>query len=175
MRIGWNDARHPLLNFRATGDNRFDAPDARFETLYVADSLEVCFGETILRGDIKGQPLVSGRTFVPEAELSGRSVIRLAGAPLRLAVLTGAALKRLGGEAGISSVVPYAVPQQWSKAIHEHPEGVDGLVYMSRHVNDREAVVLFGRARARLSAAVESELLSHPDIGRVFDLFEVAI
>ena len=60
LRAHRNDARHPLLNFRATGDNRFDAPDASFETLYVADSLEVCFGETILRGDIKGQPLVSG-------------------------------------------------------------------------------------------------------------------
>jgi hypothetical protein len=175
VRIAWNDARHPLLNFRATGGNRFDAPDATFETLYVAESLEVCFGETILRGDIKSEPLISGRTFVPETELKARSVIRLAGSALRVAVLAGAALKRLGGEAGISSVVPYAVPRQWSKAIHDHPEEVDGLVYMSRHVNDKEAVVLFGRAKAKLSATVESQLLSHPDIGRVLDLFEIAI
>jgi pimeloyl-ACP methyl ester carboxylesterase len=75
VRIGWNDTGHPLLNFRATGDNRFDAPDASFETLYVADSLEVCFGETLLRGGIKGQPLVSGRTFVPEAEVACPTLI----------------------------------------------------------------------------------------------------
>ena len=37
-------------------------------------------------------------------------------------------------------------------ALHQHPEQVDGLVYMSRHVNDERAVVVFDRAAQKLAS-----------------------
>lgn len=175
LRIARDNPKIPLLNFRATKAHRFDAPDRSFGTLYVADSLAVCFAETLLRGDVKGGPLDSGRTFIPESEIASRVVVALDGEPLRLALFTGAALKRLGGDARLSSTVPYKVPQQWAKALHDHPEGVDGFIYMSRHVNDREAVVLFERAKERLTASVQTRLLDHPDLGYVLDLFEIGM
>jgi hypothetical protein len=176
MRIARDKSSHPLLNFRATRSNRFDAPDSSYGTLYAAESLDVCFAETLLRGDLKNQPLVGGNTFIPETELQNRIVVILDGSePLRLAVLSGAPLKRLGGDASVSSVVPYDVPQQWSKAIHAHPEKVDGFIYKSRHLNDKEAVVLFDRADVKLKATQGPALLAHPDIGGIFDIFELAI
>jgi hypothetical protein len=175
FRVARDDPKIPLLNFRATKAHRFDAPDRSFGTLYVADSLAVCFAETLLRGDVKSQPLESGRTFIPESEIATRVVVALDGAPLRLAIFKGAALKRLGGDARLSSMVPYDVPQQWSKALHDHPLGIDGFIYMSRHVNDREAVVLFERTRKRLTGSVQTRLLEHPDLGHVLDLFEVGM
>jgi len=175
LRIARDNPKIPLLNFRATKAHRFDAPDRSFGTLYVADSLAVCFAETLLRGDVKSQPLDSGRTFIPESEIASRVVVALDGEPLHLAVFKGAALKRLGGDARLSSLVPYDVPQQWSKALHDHPEGIDGFIYMSRHVNDREAVVLFERAEKWLEASVQTRLLDHPDLGSVLDLFEIGM
>lgn len=176
LRIAWDNPGHPLLNFRATRANRFDAPDSSYGTLYAAGSLDVCFAETLLRGDVKNQPLVGGNTFIPETELQKRTVVTLDGSePLRLAVLAGAPLKRLGGDASVTSVAPYDVPQQWSKAIHAHPEKVDGFIYKSRHLNDKEAVVLFDRAVIKLKATKGPALLAHPEIGGIFDLFELAI
>jgi len=175
FRIARDDPKIRLLNFRATKAHRFDAPDGSFGTLYVADSLAVCFAETLLRGDVKSQALDAGTTFIPESEIATRVVVALDGAPLRLATFKGAALKRLGGDARLSSMVPYDVPQQWSKALHDHPLAIDGFIYMSRHVNDREAVVLFERTRTRLAASVRTRLLEHPDLGDVLDLFEVGM
>ncbi len=48
--------------------------------------------------------------------------------------------------------MPYDVPQRWSRALHRHPVGADGLAYMSRHVNTERAVVVFDRAKTKLAA-----------------------
>jgi hypothetical protein len=169
------DPQYPPLNFRATASSRFDAPDKSFETLYVAESLEVCFSERFLRGDEKTNPLQGGFTFVPEAELDQAAVVSLHGKLLRLAVLAGIPLKTLGGEAGVSSISPYRVPQQWSFALYHHPEMVDGLVYMSRHINTLEAVVLFDRAKPKLSARVLNPLLEDRRIAHVLNVLQIAI
>lgn len=70
-----------------------------------------------------------------------------------MAVLTGTHLKRLGGEGSLSSIVPYDLPQQWSLALHEHPVGIDGFVYVSRHLNTERAVILFERAGNKLTVS----------------------
>ena len=56
-----------------------------------------------------------------------------------MADLTGIALKRLGGTGAISTILPYELPQAWAKAVYGHPAQVDGIYYMSRHLNDRPA------------------------------------
>jgi hypothetical protein len=88
-------------------------------------------------------------------------VIAFSGRPLRLADLTGASLKRLGGHAALSGNASYRLPQKWSQAIHRHPDAVDGFVYMSRHLNTERAVVLFDRAGLRLRMAGATPLAGH--------------
>jgi RES domain len=173
IRIGGRG--HPALNFRATGANRFDAPERDYRTLYAASSLEVCFAETLLRGDRKTNPLVGGATFIPVQELEKWDVFQLMDHGLSLAVLAGPALKRLGGDAGVSSVTPYDVPQAWSQALHSHPANVDGVIYMSRHINTMEAVVLFERASVRLRAYRLHRLLDDPRLEEVLETLQIAI
>jgi hypothetical protein len=93
-----------------------------------------------------------GGFSIPAAQLD-RWVLRFKGEPLTVAVLTGTHLKRLGGEGSLSSIVPYDLPQQWSLALHEHPVGIDGFVYVSRHLNTERAVILFERAGNKLTVS----------------------
>ena len=113
-------------------------------------SLEVAIAETLLHDELPE----AGGFSIAVTEIEQRWLVRFKGTPpggpLKLADLTGAALKTLVGSGGISTLVPYDVPQRWAAALHAHPDAVDGLVYMSRHVNDERAVVVFDRAAARL-------------------------
>lgn len=75
-----------------------------------------------------------------------------------LANLTGIPLKTLGGHGSLSTIIPYDLPQRWAMAVHRHPQCVDGIYYMSRHLNDRPAVVVFERAKSKLAGASAMEL-----------------
>ncbi|HET7131670.1 MAG TPA: RES domain-containing protein, partial [Gammaproteobacteria bacterium] len=50
------------------------------------------------------------------------------------------------------------LPQLWAMAVHRHPQVVDGIYYISRHLNDRPAVAVFNRAAAKLGAAAYTPL-----------------
>lgn len=86
---------------------------------------------------------------------------------LRLADLTGPHLKRLGGDNSLSADYPYTVTQQWSAAVHAHSLGVDGLLFISRQLNDKKALVVFDRARATFGAATCMPLAEVPGWHRV--------
>jgi hypothetical protein len=103
---------------------------------------------------------VGGKFLVPLDTLENRYVLNFEGKPLRPANLTGAALERLGGQADLSATADYALTQEWSRAIHHYPAKVDGFVYMSRHINDQKAVVLFDRARPSLALDQAGELVT---------------
>lgn len=153
VRISWKDTDEP--RFGKAGKNRFDDPrhlipaDDRYGTSYFGFTLACAFAETVLH-DRTADP--KGGFELPRDQLN-RWVLRFDGRPLTVAVLTGAHLKRLGGEGALSTVVPYDVPQQWSLAVHEHPARVDGFIYISRHLNTEQAVVLFERAKSKLKVA----------------------
>lgn len=137
--------------FGRSASNRFDDPSRaqsrRFGTCYLGLNLEVAIAETILHDEMPR----NGRFEVAASELESRVCVRFAdGTPLTLVDLTGAALKALVGSSEISTIVPYDTPQRWSKALHRHPQGFDGLIYMSRHVNSQKAVVVFDRAASKL-------------------------
>ena len=139
--------------FGRSASNRFDDPtrtqSRRFGTCYLGLSLEVAIAETVLHDEMPA----NGRFKIAADELESRYCIRFAGSgPLSLADLTGTALKALVGSSEISTIVPYDTPQRWSRALHKHPQGFDGLIYMSRHVNSQKAVVVFDRAASKLGA-----------------------
>lgn len=92
--------------------------------------------------------------------------MKFAGDDLVLADLTGVALKALAGDGSMSTVMPYTPPQLWSRAIYRHRQNVDGMVYMSRHVNDEKAVVLFDRAAHKLQEPKYRPLSEVPGAAR---------
>ena len=135
--------------FGRSAANRFDDPDRtksrRFGTCYLGFSLAVAIAETILHDEMP----FKGRFEVDAQEIEQRYCVRFQGEPLTLVDPTGTALKALIGTGAISTTMPYDVPQRWSRALHRHPVGADGIVYMSRHVNSDRALVVFDRARAK--------------------------
>jgi hypothetical protein len=156
VRISRYDSGEP--HFGRTGGNRFDDPDKRYGTCYFGCSLALALAETLLHDAVA----VRGRFAVHPHTIAGRFVLGFSGSPLRLADLTGASLKRLGGHAGLSGNASYRLPQRWSQALHRHPDQVDGFIYMSRHLNTEQAVVLFDRAASRIRMATAVPLPSCP-------------
>lgn len=153
--------------FGRTALNRFDdrsrPKKGRFGTCYCGLDLETAVAETILHDLMP----VNGRFSVPFNEFESRQLVRFSGASLVLANLTGASLKTLVGDGALSTITPYDLPQQWGMAIYRHPQRVDGLLYMSRHLNDRQAVVVFSRAEAKLGTATYAPLMSARSIHSV--------
>ena len=62
---------------------------------------------------------------------------------LRLADFTQS-LVPMGGENIVMAINEYMVPNQWSLAVHSHPEKFDGIYFRSRYSNE-PCVALFGR------------------------------
>lgn len=171
--ISRHDSGEPY--FGRSGLNRFDDPrhdgnpERRYGTCYFGLSLACAFAETVLHDRVARH----GRFDVPLTELA-RHVLRFSGRPLRLADMTGVHLKRLGGDGSLSTMMPYQIPQAWSLAIHQHPAKVDGFLYMSRHLNDERAVVVFQRAKRRFGrVVVSSPLLAEEGLPSILKQFRV--
>lgn len=136
-------------HFGRSGSCRFDdaQPDTskRFGTCYLGFDLTVAFAESVLH-DLQPD---AGGFQVPLTEVTSRFALSFKaskrGATLRLAKLYGTALLRLGGNGELSGTCDYALPQAWAAALVAHPDKIDGLLYMSRRINDALAVVLFER------------------------------
>lgn len=125
------------LFFGTTGSNRFDDPGGRYGVLFAAEDAFGAFLESFGR-----RP---GRNVVSWEKLRMRSLALLrARQPLRLVDLTGAGLARIGATAAISTD-DYQDAQAWSRALHEHPGGPDGLRYRLKHDPSRIGVAIFER------------------------------
>ena len=148
--------------FGRTAGNRFDDPRTpvrrRFGTHYAGLSLRVAFAETILHDE---EP-AGGKFQIAGAVVSSRYVVEFEGEALRIADLTGVALKRAGIDPSLTTVADYRLPQRWSVAVHKHPEAVDGILYMSRHLNTDKALVLFDRTRPKLTSARYTPFIDYP-------------
>ena len=150
--------------FGRTANNRFDdrsyPKEKRFGTCYLGLDLETAIAETVLHDEMP----VNGTFSVAYTEIYSRYLVKFKSGSLVLANLTGIPLKTLGGHGSLSTIIPYNLPQRWAMAIHRHPQHVDGIYYMSRHLNDRPAVVVFERAKFKLAGAVTKKL---PDVSGI--------
>jgi hypothetical protein len=129
---------------------RFDAPDGSYGVCYLGTTLGCCLLEVL--------PLThaatGGRRLVTLATLqSNYAAVATLQRPLRLANLTGHGLGALGIDQRVTGGDDYTLSGRWSMAIHAHRNGVDGLVYPSRHHNGRFSVALFERARDAVAFA----------------------
>jgi RES domain-containing protein len=163
FRISRHNSGEPF--FGTSASYRFDDDKKqkarRFGTCYCGFDLETAIAETVLHDElpVRGVFRLSGGDF------ASRFLVRFEHKEvLSVADLTGISLKRLGGTGAISTIVPYELPQKWSKAVHRHSQNVDGILYMSRHLNDRPAVVVFSRAAGKFGNASYTPLNSAPAV-----------
>jgi RES domain len=160
----------------STGVYRFDDPDANltnaFGTCYAASSIEVAFAETVIHACSR---FVAGHYEVPIAELTQRSVVQFRcerRKTLRLADLTGTALKSLGLNNDISASSDYTATQAWAKAIHNANPRWDGIRYVSRQMNQGFAYAIFERS-ALLKRSTQK--LKPRQIDALCDRFNVVV
>lgn len=151
-RIGRHGAGEPYFGRHAA--NRFDDPHKRFGTCYCGLQLDTAIAESVLHDEMPEK----GQFKIRQEDIDARYLVTFAAGSdhglLRLADLTGRHLKRLGGDNNLSAEYPYDVSQRWSAAVHAHLARVDGLIYVSRQLNDKHAIMVFDRARRKFGAAI---------------------
>ncbi|HEX2101747.1 MAG TPA: RES family NAD+ phosphorylase, partial [Candidatus Synoicihabitans sp.] len=132
-RIG-KTARSPVFFSNHPGW-RFSSPDLP-GTLYLAESPEVCFWE-VFWDDLVTR--AEAHRALDLAKVAERSIWTLQ-LPARLRVVDtfdAATLREIGAHGGTFSG-PYRVCQAWAKALRQHPERPDGILYESvRHRGGR--------------------------------------
>jgi hypothetical protein len=159
--------------FGKSGGNRFDDPAGAYGVCYLGhgtrrEAVLVAFAESVLHD----QTATNGGFDIATTELDSRWVVRFSGSTrLRVADLTGAALKLLGLDGRVSTDVPYDVPQAWSAAIASHPDLVDGIAYVSRHYNTGTAVALFERSGPKLKATSYTAVSQSVHFGKLVSTF----
>jgi hypothetical protein len=136
-------ARNALCFGPASGRppiHRFDDPNGQFRVCYFGTNIEVCFAETFLRN-----PPVR---ILSLEDLAGRSIATAeVRRELRLVLIHGR---------------EYAGSQSWSRALWEHPDKPDGILYRSRHDDSALCVALYDRARDALRIVREYSLAEDP-------------
>lgn len=138
----------PPAGVRPAG--RWDAAAGQFGVCYFAEEPRVAFAETLLRGP---------GAIVSEKDVAMRSLARFEVVlPLRLVMVHGPGLRRMGATAAVSSG-PHEFSRTWSLALHEHPSRPDGVLYRVRHDDDGVGVALFDRARSAVRLLSSRSLL----------------
>lgn len=141
-RIYRNKFDNPLF-FRTEPRFRFDAPQGNYGVCYCGCDEYVSFVETL--GHSPAMNLVTWST------LNARSLVRISvRGLLKLVDLTGEGLRNLGADSRLITGGDYEMSRQWSRAVHAHPEEMDGILYRSRTDPSRKSVALFERASERL-------------------------
>ena len=148
---------------------RFDAPDGKYGVLYVGADPHVAFIESFQ---------ISGvHPAITESKLRERALSRIRiRRPARLLNLAeSGALTRIGADARIFTG-GYTVSQRWSRAIQNHPERPDGILYRPRHDPARLAAALFDHLNDHLMAESLGTWLDQRGVlGEVLDTYGVAL
>jgi RES domain len=135
--------------------HRFDDPSGRFRVCYFGTTLEVCFAETFLRN-----PPVR---ILALDDLARRSIATVeVRRDLRLVPIHGPSLARLGVTAELASGNDYPTSQLWSRALWEHGDQPDGVLYRSRHDDSALCVAVYDRAKDGLVTVQEDSLAGDP-------------
>lgn len=148
---------------------RFDAPDGEYGVLYAGADPHVAFIETFQIAGI--------HPAITEWELRQRSLslVRI-GRPARLVNLAeSGALTRIGADARIFTAA-YRASQHWSRAIHNHPERPDGILYRPRHDPARLAAAFFdGITDQVMTETLGTWLDQRATLAEVLDTYGVAL
>lgn len=124
---------------------RFDSHDGTYRVCYLGLTERAAFVEGVLHRAIP-------RRTISEKTLAARTLseVRVI-EEIRAARLYGEYLIPTGATAEVAHGEPYdTVSWPWSRAIFEHVDQVDGIVYSARHDDSQLALALFDRARHKI-------------------------
>jgi hypothetical protein len=161
--------REPLYFNREPTAGRFNAPDHEFGVLYVGETDLCAFAEAFCHDE--------HRRTVTEVALARSCLCPIDIArPVRLVDLShGSGLRRLGADARICSG-PWVISQRWARALWQHPDVADGIIYRSRVAPELRALALFDRVRDIVSAHCADNVLVQPHrLGYILDYLDVAL
>ena len=134
--FGAGSGRHPI--------HRFDDPAGRFRACYLGTTLEVSFAETSLRN-----PPVR---ILALDDLAGRSIATVeVRRDLRLVPIHGSSPTGLEVTAELASGSDYVGSQLWSRALWEHSDEPDGILYRSRRDDSALCIAVYDRAEDGLA------------------------
>jgi RES domain-containing protein len=135
--------------------HRFDDPAGQFRVCYFGTTLEVCFAETFLRN-----PPVRILALDDLAACSLATVeLRR---DLRLVPLHGPSLARLGVTAELAAGNRYPDSQRCARALWEHSDQPDGILYRSRHDDSALCIAVYHRAKDALTILHDRALTADP-------------
>jgi len=143
-------AAHGPVHFgpRNPPGNRYDDPACVFGTLYVGETLEVAFVETMLRN-----PKLR---MVALTEVAAKRWATIqASRDLRLVDFCGPGLSAVG-TTGVVNTGSYRVSQAWAAALHGHPNAPDGILYLSRHNPSLRCAAIFDRSNLTVTASASA-------------------
>ena len=155
-RIGRHATGEPYFGKHAA--NRFDDPNKHFGTCYCGQHLDTAIAETVLHDEVPQNAQFKIRHEDMEARYLVSFEAGTDNGILKLADLTGPHLKRIGGDNSLSAEYPYDTTQQWSAAVHAHGANVDGFLFVSNQLNNKRAVVVFDRAKAKFGTPTYTPL-----------------
>lgn len=162
-------SRHEAIYFGRNRSYRFDAPTGEYGVLYLGADPHVTFIESFQIAGI--------RPVITESKLRERSLsrIRIRRAVRLLNLAESGSLTRIGADARILTA-SYAVSQRWSRAIRNHRDSPDGILYCPRHDPARLAAALFDQVADDISAeTVGTWLDQKPLLAEVLDTYGVAL
>lgn len=136
--------RDPLY-YGKDADNRFDDPRQEYGVMYTADTPEGAFLEVCVRERPTGNLVVL--SYFEKRKLTEVSL----SSPLRLVDVTGPGLSLLGLDNRLTTTGSYRVAQRWSRALWNHADCPDGILYCSRFNPSLRSIALFDRAGTGLS------------------------
>jgi hypothetical protein len=145
----------PAVHFSQRGTSRFDPVDG-VGTLYLAETLGGAIMEKL---DDQWGPVGSrGRRITPsQLATLWVSLVHL---PATLVFDTGSAgLSKIGTDLSLLTG-DYPIPRQWALRLMQHPDGIGGIAYVSRHDHSRNNIALFRRPTllpAKPDASLTSE------------------
>lgn len=140
------------LHFGKNSSQRFDDPLGKFGVLYAAMEPEGAFAEVFLRQ--------LSLMLIREQDVQERSLAEIAGRRLQCVDFTGAGLRRLSCDNRIATEHPYQTVGRWSRALYDHPQHADGILYRSRHNPRFRCLALFDRCRSKLTLSSTEGLLA---------------
>jgi hypothetical protein len=151
-----------VVHFGTGKSYRFDDPEGLFGVLYAGGDYLTCVAESLLRDELR-----TGSRPLYLDDIQARVIARLAPVvrTVRLVDLTEAL--GIGLDNQIATHPDYALTQAWSRALHDHPQAPDGLLFVSRNYAKGQAIAIFDRHELKDSiveaAGSRTALRRHPD------------
>jgi hypothetical protein len=157
-------ATYGPIHFDRGRGGRLNAPDGSYGVLYLALSPAGAFAETFLR--------TPGRTLLEPGLIAAKAHVEVALTRDAEAIeLHGPGAAVLGATAELThGLLPYDLPQAWSRALHGHPTAADGLAYRARHNDDEICLAVFDRAADAMQVVRQHVNL---DADWFYDLMEI--